>query len=396
MTPTTPVVRPVPDRSLAPRRPPPGAFVDALNDEPDSLLYFLLNVGDGDTQLIVLPPDSLDRVRRLVIVDVATPHKLPKLLDALYRLGIIEQPGATGQIRLLVATHPHFDHIGGMSDLLARYNAPGCVDQFWDPGFYLPTPPFHNMMAALESSPWVRRLQPTSGTALTLDQVRLTVLGPGIGLRNRFDTYGVQINDSSITLMVEYPANHLFAVPVDGRLDRRSVGGSSTRLLLGADAQFTSWAQTTVDFPDLQQDQNRDLARELRSALGRDLLAADLIKISHHASKHGINLELLERVGARVALVSSVAGGGKYGFPHMLAMEAVRESRQATTTKQTAHASDQDLGIHVTGSPLSTGDPAGSFGVIAPKSGSMRLFRFGDTPSRAIDLAAAREIREVG
>src|SRR5687768_5910340 len=102
-------------------------------EEPDALVYFLLNVGDGDTQLLVLPPDSNDRVRRLVIVDVATTRKLPALIESLHQVQVptdaggtqplIQEPGSPGQIRLVVATHPHFDHIGGMSELFETYNA---------------------------------------------------------------------------------------------------------------------------------------------------------------------------------------------------------------------------------------------------------------------------------
>lgn len=32
-------------------------FLRACDDQPDSLIYFLLNVGDGDTQLILLPAE---------------------------------------------------------------------------------------------------------------------------------------------------------------------------------------------------------------------------------------------------------------------------------------------------------------------------------------------------
>lgn len=403
MTAASPVVGAVPDAGLAGPEAAPGSLVNAVSADPDALLYFLVNVGDGDTQLVLLPPDSNDHVRRLVIVDVATPGKLPKLLDALHQVQIggtalIEAPGTARQIRLLVATHPHFDHIGGMTDLLSRYNGPGpaaCVDEFWEPGYFFPTPSFHNLMATLESSPWIRRLQPTAGTTVTLDAVRLTVMGPGIGLRNRFDTYGVEINDSSITLMLEYPANKLFAQPAGDRMVRRAAPAASRRMLLGADAQFTSWAQTTIDFPDLQQSQNAALANELRTARGKDYLSADLIKISHHASKHGVNLELLERVAAPTALISSVAGGGKYGFPHLLAMEAAREARQATTTKGTPRKTDQELGIHLTGSMLDTGKPAGSIAVVVSRNARkpLRLFRFGDAPGGAIDLLAAREVK---
>jgi hypothetical protein len=409
MTAPAEIVGPVPDASLGAITPAPGSLVSAILDDPDALVYFLLNVGDGDTQLLLLPPDTNDQVRRLVIVDIATPGKLPALLDALHAIEVpdargkptplIEEPGAPGQVRLLVATHPHFDHIGGMTDLLKRYNGPsGCIDQFWEPGYIFTTPSFHNLMVTLESSPWIRRLQPTAGTRLTLDWVRLTVLGPGVGLRNRFDTYGVGINDASITLMLDYPAAHIFAQPANGpRKDRRAAQRPSRRLLLGADAQFTSWAQTTVDFPALQQSHNPELARELRAARGKDYLAADLFKISHHASKHGINLELLERVAAPIALVSSVGGGGKYGFPHGLAMDAAREARQSTTTKGLARDTDQDLGIHVTGSVLDSGAPAGSIAAVVSRAGErpIRLFRMGDAPHEPVDLAAAREVLPV-
>jgi hypothetical protein len=400
-----PVVAEVPETTLSDPEAAPGALVNAIAADPDALVYFLVNVGDGDTQLILLPPDSDDHVRRLVVVDVATPKKLPDLIDALHAVTIngaelIQAPGTERQIRLLVATHPHFDHIGGMTDLISGYDdpnplLPSCIDQFWEPGFFFPTPSFHNLMATLESRPRIRRLQPTSGTTMTLDAVRVTVMGPGVGLRNRFDTYGVEINDSSITLMVEYPASALFARRSGNRVDRRAARAASRRLLLGGDAQFTSWAQATVDFPDLQQSQNATLAKELRTARGRDYLTADLVKVSHHASKHGVNLELLERVGAPVAVVSSVAGGGKYGFPHLLAMEAVREARQATTTKGTSRKSDQELGIHVTGSRLDSGAPAGSIAVVVPRAARrpMRLFRFGDAPPDPVDLAAAREVK---
>ena len=80
---------------------------------------------------------------------------------------------------------------------------------------------------------------------------RVTVVAPGVGLRTRFDTYGVQVNDASIVLMVEYPAQRVYVEPDPantGRVDRGMTRPRSWRLLLGADAQFTSWAQSAVDF----------------------------------------------------------------------------------------------------------------------------------------------------
>jgi hypothetical protein len=57
------------------------AFLDSV--EPADLVYFLLNVGDGDTQLFLLPAREADGVRRAFVVDVATTGKLPDLLQTL-------------------------------------------------------------------------------------------------------------------------------------------------------------------------------------------------------------------------------------------------------------------------------------------------------------------------
>ena len=46
----------------------PGDF--AKDVEPDDLVYFLLNVGDGDTQLILLP--EVRGLRQAVVVDTLT------------------------------------------------------------------------------------------------------------------------------------------------------------------------------------------------------------------------------------------------------------------------------------------------------------------------------------
>ena len=391
----------VPASAVEPAAPAPGALVQLLAQPgyEASLVYLLLNVGDGDSQVLLLPPDRRSGARRVVVVDVATTRKVPALLRELHTAGLLTDPaGSPGQVRLLVATHPHFDHIGGMVDLLDLDPADaGFVEEFWDPGFYFPQPTFHALMSRLESSR-IRRLQPSSGTSVTLDDVRVTVVAPGVGLRTRFDTYGVQVNDASIVLMVEYPAQRVYVEPDPanpGRVDRGLSRPRSWRLLLGADAQFTSWAQSAVDFPDLQNEQNGTLADELRAARGTDYLKSDVFKISHHASKHGVNVELLERVGAAVTLVSTQGPRSRHGFPHLLAMEAVRESREAVARSGARRRADHELGIHLTGQSLSTAEALGSVAVVVPPSRGrdLAVFRLMDGRGDRITLADARRVR---
>jgi len=133
---------PVPAGTLDPAVPAPGALVQLLASPgyETALVYVLLNVGDGDSQVLLLPPDRRTGARRVVVVDVATTKKVPALLRELHAVGLLADPaGSPRQVRLLVATHPHLDHIGGMVDLLdLDPQDAGFVEEIWDPGFFFP------------------------------------------------------------------------------------------------------------------------------------------------------------------------------------------------------------------------------------------------------------------
>jgi hypothetical protein len=362
-----------------------GDFVGSVR--PTDLVYFVLNVGDGDTQLLLLPANATGQ-RRCIVVDCIRASKLFALLEALAATPLL--PAVTPVLELVVATHPHDDHISGMAALLQRFGD-GHIREFWDSGYYQPSGAYLEMMRELEDRD-ITTLQPASGTMRFLGQVKLTVLAPGIGLRNRFDSYGVNVNNASIALKVEFPAARVY----ERAADRTYLKLPTTQsLILGADAQTLSWSQVLVDFPQLDPVKTA-VTTALRRANGVMPLDASVFKIPHHGSKHGLNLELVEAIRPAVSIVSSVHDGGKYDFPHEVSQAALREALDPISSKPGgAHRADTELNILYTGSvELSdAGDSVGPLGticVVVGAGGKRAIWRFFDTPDAEISLAAGR------
>jgi hypothetical protein len=355
-----------------------GGFISDIEDE--DLVYFLLNVGDGDMQVVLLPTRH-DSGRFALIVDVENAEKLDALLDGLMALQLLRRsPSPDRMFPLVCATHPHHDHIAGMAAFLDKWH--GDIGEFWEPGYRHSSASFFEMMNSVEVGQF-QHAQPTSGFTKYLGLVRLTVLTPAIGLRNRFDTYGVDINDSSIALKIDFPASRVEQLAGTRKLHDRRL----RKLILGADALMLSWGQALIDWPELHAD-NSEIAKTLAKAQGASPLKADLFKIPHHASKHGISVELLEQIDPRLCLLSCGQSGGRYNFPHDVALDAIREAQAQIATKPgETYPADHLLGIHSTGDRDSNGDQLGSIAVvIGPKRRKWHVWRFRDAPGQPISL----------
>jgi hypothetical protein len=364
----------------------------------EDLIYFCLNVGDGDAQVLVLPEVPTGMVdpagnpisrRPVIVVDAGSATKVRRFLDAL--------PAASGQmvpaidvIDVVVATHPHGDHIAGLPDLLA---APQWrIAEYWDPGYFHPSGTYFKVMELLARQSGTVYVQPTSGLRRFIGNTEVTVLTPSVGLRNRYDTYGIDVNNASISLRVATPAGRAKFVPgkswqlLEGVNERHQFS-----LILGADSQTESWSQALADFPQLVKSES-EIAKAIGGATNdRDFLRADVLKVAHHGSKKGVNYELVDRIQPEFLIVSCAASS-VHGFPHALNLLILREAKLKLAKSGGAHKPEEDhlRGVFYT-AQSDTGDAVlGSFAVVGSTSNDVQMWRLGDRPNEIPDFTKAR------
>ncbi|HEU4540380.1 MAG TPA: MBL fold metallo-hydrolase [Jiangellaceae bacterium] len=365
---------------------------------PEHLVYFCLNVGDGDAQVLILPavptgdvdPAGNPVMRRpVMVVDAGAPTKLRRFLDAL--------PAASGGrvppidvIDVVVATHPHGDHIAGLPDLLTAYA--GRVAEYWDPGYFHPTGTYFKILELLARQTGVVYVQPTSGMRRFIGNTEVTVLTPSVGLRNRYDTYGVDINNSSISLRVATPAGRAKFVPgeswqlLEGVDERHQFS-----LVLGADSQTESWSQALSDFPQLVKSES-EIAEAIGAATNdRDPLRTDVLKVAHHGSKKGVSYELVERMKPEFLIVSCAATS-VHGFPHALNQLILREAKLNLAKSGGIHHPEDDhlRGVFYTAQRDSADQVLGSVAVVGSTSSDVQLWRLGDRTNELPDFTKAR------
>ena len=279
----------------------------------DQLRIHVLNVGHGDAVIIELPDygdGATQTLARFGVVDFGARRGADRgvardYLDRLAQLRIDGQEITDYQVEFACVTHPHNDHYGGLQRFMSRHVSK--VRRFWDCGFRTTALTDNTILAAHVIPPQdIMFPRVAAGAVYTFGRVRVTVLAPSIDLRNRFDTYGVGMNDASIVLKVEM---------------------NNSRVILAADAEFASWGKITEEYPRTARiNFHKDAQGLAERSESSEQLTCDLLKLSHHGSMHGTALEYLRRIEPnRVAICAGDdqwyvdhAPNWQNYFPHQL------------------------------------------------------------------------------
>jgi len=232
------------------------------------LQVYMLDVGQGDSLLIVSPGG------KHVLIDAGIPQAGDEVVAALQKHGV-------QSLDLVVATHPHADHIGGMKRVLDTFP----VAKFLDSGQEHPTATYERLIKAIKDK-GIQFIEAKKGMSFDLDSgAKFEVLNPmGNGKWiTEVRTGGSVENANSVVL----------------------------RLSFGDFAMiFTGDAEAETEAEIIRANEN---------------VRAQVLKVGHHGARYATSNEFLRAMQPQAAIISNGADN-KYGHPTQETLDRLRQS----------------------------------------------------------------------
>ncbi len=232
-------------------------FWFVLEKENQKAQVVFLDVGQGDSQLVLLPGDVQ------IIIDAGPSGNISaKLAQYL--------PFYDKDIELAILTHPHADHVRGFISIFRDYN----VRNFMLAGANYESRVYADFMAALKSE----------GSNIYLARAGDSV---------RFNEHSVSIKEPLLKILA--PIRETFGVSFKSIHDSNVIGqlnlGNKKFLLMG--------------------DAEMELEQEL--IVSKAIKDIDVLKIGHHGSKTSTSEKILQIAQPEEAIIQ--VGRNSYGHP---------------------------------------------------------------------------------
>jgi competence protein ComEC len=239
----------------------PGGNDSSLraNTTGDLRVYFL-DVGQGDASVILFKD-------KVILIDAGEVDQGDRVVSDLQKLGV-------NRIDLMVATHPHSDHIGGMQEVLTSFPVGGVLDS----GLPSTSVLYEHFLETIdrEKIPYMTTEQ---GQTIDIDpSIRILALSP---LKERI---GDDLNTNGIVLRISYGTLNLL---------------------------FTGDATTS--------------AEDVMEKAGYPL-DAQILKVGHHGSYRSSSSAFLSRVRPELAVIS-LGKDNPYGYPHRETLQRLQDAK---------------------------------------------------------------------
>lgn len=231
--------------------------LDSFNDATNNVLYqrqsstkalsvHYIDVGQGDSELISCEGHNM-------LIDAGTPGEAATVENYLRKQGV-------KTLDYVVGTHPHDDHIGGLSDVIKNYDVKDVILS----DVTTTTQSFKRLLRAI-SSKKLGITKAKAGNTYDLGNAKFTILAP----LAKYD----DLNNMSVVIKLTYKSNSFL---------------------------FTG---------DASAESERDILAN------REDPSADVLKVGHHGSSTATTEEFLTAVHPSMAVIS-VGKGNSYGLPN--------------------------------------------------------------------------------
>lgn len=239
---------------------PPVQTTQPAQPQEEYLSVHYIDVGQADCALLACGGEYM-------LIDGGNAADGPDVRRYLEFLGV-------DSLELVVATHPHEDHIGGLPTVLHYFDA----ETIWTTEITYSNYTVRNFLDAAQAKN-IPVIQPQLGESFTLGSAEVTVLGP---VRTDYE----DVNDLSLVLMVEF---------------------EDTRFLFTGDMEQLAEGHM-LDYWGADHDWH-----------------ADVLKAGHHGSYSSSGYRLLREVAPTWAVISC-GYRNEYGHPHESTMSRLRDA----------------------------------------------------------------------